>query len=81
MWPRATRHAQHEAKQGGDQYPDGQDVQRRVGLGGDHPVIDLHGKDDPGKRQHVDKQRGEHHPAVGAEIAHHQPVEPVRAIF
>ena len=76
-----ARHAQHKTKQRGDQHPDGQNVQRRVGLGRDHPVVDLHGKNDPRKRQHVDKQRGEHDPAVGAQIAHHQPVEPVRAIF
>ena len=77
MCPRA----QHKAKQGGDQHADGQDIQRRVGLRGDHPVIHLHGKDNPRQGQDVNEQRGEHHPAVGAQVAHHQSVKPVRTVF
>ena len=76
-----ARHAQHKTKQGGDQHADGQDVKRRVGLGRDHPVIHLHGKDNAGEGEQVDEQGCQHHPAVRAQVAHHQPVEPVRAVF
>ena len=77
----SARHAQHKAKQRGDQHPDSQHIERRIGLGGDHPVIHLHGKDDAREGEHVNEQCSQHHPAVRAKVAHHQPVEPVRAVF
>ncbi len=77
----AAGESQNKAEQGGNQHPDGQHVQGGVGLGGDHPVIDLHREQNPGQRQQVDEQRRQHHVGVGAQVAHHQPVEPVRAVF
>ena len=52
-----------------------ENIQRWIRLGGDRPVIDLHGKDNPGERQDVNQKGSNHWPAGKGGC----PLTPVRA--
>ena len=63
-----TRFAQQKAKQHRHQNASGENIQRWIRLSGDHPVINLHRKDNPGERQNVNQKGGNHDRQVRADV-------------
>ena len=69
---------QHKSKDRRQQYAAEQNIKRGIRLRRDHPIVNLHRKQNTAQRKNVYRKRRQHHVHIGANIFQHNFAQPVR---